>query len=99
MICISYFACNLNKDVEVFWYCVLIVELTFWYSASYGFFLSTVFNDLSLVIAMIPVLIVPLFLVAGFFTNLNNVPKVFYPLEYVSMFKYGFQALIQNNYR
>jgi len=48
--------------------------------------------------AMIPVLIVPLFLVGGFFTNLNEVPKVFYPLEYFSMFKYGFQALITNNY-
>lgn len=49
--------------------------------------------------ALVPVVIIPLMLVGGFFTNLRNVPKLFYPLEYVSMFKYGWQAYIENNYR
>jgi ABC-type multidrug transport system permease subunit len=98
-IAIAYFPCNLNNDVGVFFMCVLIIELIFWMAASYGLLISTLIEDLNVAMALVPVLIIPLMLVGGFFNNLSNVPKVFYPLEYISMFKYGFQALITNNYR
>ena len=68
-------------------------------AASYGAILSTVVRRIELVMAMVPVLIIPLMLVAGFFINLNQVPKFFYWMEYISMFKYGFQASIQNQFR
>jgi ABC-type multidrug transport system permease subunit len=61
--------------------------------------LSALFKDMTVVMALVPVVIIPLMLTGGFFTNLNNVPKVFYALEYISMFKYGWQAYIENNYR
>jgi len=61
--------------------------------------LSALFKDMTVVMALVPVVIIPLMLTGGFFTNLNNVPKVFYALEYISMFKYGWQAYLQNNYR
>lgn len=38
-------------------------------------------------------------LLAGFFMNLNDTPKVFYAIAYISPFKYGFQALMQNEYK
>lgn len=98
-IAIMYFPVHLDNRAFVFFWAVLISELVYFMSASYGLLLSATFKDMTVVMALVPVVIVPLMLVGGFFTNLNNVPKLFYPLEYISMFKYGFQTYIYNNYR
>lgn len=45
--------------------------------------------------ALVPVLIIPFMLLGGFFINLDNIHDVrviFYPIMYLSPFKYGFQA-------
>jgi ABC-type multidrug transport system permease subunit len=77
-IVIAYFPCNLNNDVGVFFMCMLILELVYWMSGSYGLLVSTLVTDGNLGIALVPLLIIPLMLSAGFFINLNNVPKFFY---------------------
>lgn len=42
--------------------------------------------------AIIPALAVPLMVMAGFLVNQNNIPYFFYEFEYLSPFKYCFQA-------
>jgi hypothetical protein len=45
--------------------------------------------------ALVPVLIIPFMLLGGFFINLdgvNDVRVIFYPIMYLSPFKYGFQG-------
>lgn len=79
-IVIMYFAVPLNHKASVFFWAVLISELVYFFGASYGFFLSALFKDITVVMALVPVVIIPLMLVGGFFTNLNNIPKIFYPL-------------------
>lgn len=37
-------------------------------------------------------------LFAGFFVNQSNIPEFLYPFKYISLFKYGLQAFIQNEY-
>lgn len=96
---IMYFPVHLDNRAHVFFWALLISELVYWMSASYGMLLSATFKDMTVVMALVPIVIIPLMLVGGFFTNLNNVPKLFYPLEYISMFKYGFQTYVYNNYR
>lgn len=47
--------------------------------------------------ALVPVLIIPFMLLGGFFINLddvNDIRVVFYPIMYLSPFKYGFQAIM-----
>ena len=47
--------------------------------------------------ALVPVLIIPFMLLGGFFINLNDVHDIrviFYPIMYISPFKYGFQAMM-----
>ena len=47
--------------------------------------------------ALVPVLIIPFMLLGGFFINLNNVNDIrviFYPIMYLSPFKYGFQSIM-----
>ncbi len=67
-------------------------------SSSYGFLLSTLFKDAAVVMALVPALIIPLLLVGGFFAPLNQVPKFYYIFEYISMFKYGYQALVHSQF-
>ena len=47
---------------------------------------------------MIPVLIIPFMMLSGFFISLDEVPKVFIPLEYLSPFRYGYQGIIMNEF-
>jgi hypothetical protein len=45
--------------------------------------------------ALVPILIIPFMLLSGFFINLNGVVDVrviFYPIMYLSPFKYGYQS-------
>jgi len=56
--------------------------------------MSTIFPKPEMVLALAPVIIIPLLMFAGFFVNQNNIPYFFYPIQYLSFVKYGFQAKI-----
>jgi hypothetical protein len=45
-----------------------------------------------------PVILIPFMLFSGFFVNLDNVPWFLKEFEYISLYKYGNQALILNEY-
>jgi len=45
--------------------------------------------------ALVPLLIIPFMLLSGFFLNLDkyhDIRVIFYPVMYLSPFKYGYQA-------
>lgn len=97
-IVIAYFPCNLTNTASVFFKSALSLALCAFMSSSFGLLLSTLFSDAGVVIALVPVLIIPFLLVGGFFVPLETVPKVFYPFEYLSMFRYGFEGMIYSQY-
>lgn len=43
-------------------------------------------------------LIIPFMLFAGFFVNQDNIPWYLKEFQYLSIFKYGYQALFLNEY-
>jgi hypothetical protein len=45
--------------------------------------------------ALTPALIIPFMVMGGFFVNQADIPYVFYPFLYLSVFKYSFQASVQ----
>lgn len=61
---------------------------------SYGLCLSVVFTKVEMAMSLVPVIIVPFMLLSGYLVNQEKIPYYFYPIEYVSMFKYGFQASV-----
>ncbi len=67
----------------------------YYFGASYGFFISVMIPKAEIAMAMIPILIIPFILFSGFLVNVNDVPYVFYPWIYMSMFKYGYSAGLQ----
>jgi hypothetical protein len=67
--------------------------------SSYGLVLSTIFKDASVLMALVPALIIPLLLVGGFFAPLNSVNIFFQIFSYLSMFRYGYEALVQTQFQ
>ena len=49
-------------------------------------------------VTLTPVLIIPFMLFAGFFVNQDNIPWFLIEFQYLSIFKYGYQALFLNEY-
>ncbi len=43
-------------------------------------------------------MVIPFALFSGFFLNSNQIPKYLIPIEYISLFKYGYQSLFLNEY-
>ena len=68
---------------------------TYFCSISFGLFFSVILPKPELAMSLSPMIMVPFMLFGGFFVNQNNVPYYFYPIQYISMFKYGFQAAVQ----
>jgi hypothetical protein len=72
-----------------------MVNAVYFCSASYGLLYAALIPKLETAMALVPVLIIPFMLLGGFFINLDNVTDVrviFYPIMYLSPFKYGFQG-------
>lgn len=74
---------------------MIIGNCTYFCSVSYGILFSLVLGKAELAMAMVPMINVPFMLFAGFFSNQNSVPYYFYPVQYLSMFKYGYQAAVE----
>ena len=56
--------------------------------------MAAVFTNPEMAMALVPVIIIPFMVMAGFFVNQNSIPYFFYPYEYLSTFKYNFQPAI-----
>ena len=87
----TYFRFHLLNYILI----VGIGEVCFFAAVSYGLLLSVIFPKAEMAMSLVPMLIIPFMLFAGFFVNQNNIPYYFYPISYLSMFKYSFQAAVQ----
>jgi len=74
---------------------VIIANCTFFAGVSYGYFFAIVVPNPEMTMALIPMVMLPLMLMGGFYVNQNNIPYFFYEIKYVSMFKYGYQACVE----
>ena len=93
---IVYWATKLGlQNFEEMINLIIMVNAVYFCSASYGLVYAALIPKLETAMALVPVLIIPFMLLGGFFINLDNVTDVrviFYPIMYLSPFKYGFQA-------
>lgn len=75
-------------------YSIILVAAT----SAFGLTLGAAISDKQVAVASTPVLIIPFMLFAGFFVNQNNIPVFLRPFEYISLFKYGYQVFMYNEY-
>ena len=59
-----------------------------------GFALGCLFSDKNIASSLIPILVIPMMGVSGFFVRPGNVANIFLPFKYMSIFKWGTQAFV-----
>ena len=87
-----YFVVHLNESVTSFFFSYLTIVLVSWMGSAYGLFISALFADLEVALALVPVFVGPFLLVGGYFAPLSQVPDFYKIFEYLSMFKYGYEG-------
>lgn len=86
--------CKLNLPILIYLILVGLLVLIYAASGSYALIISTLFSDKQLAVTLTPILIIPFMLFAGFFVNQDNIPIWLIQFQYLSFFKYGYQALM-----
>ena len=95
---IVYYAIGYTPMAENFFMFLLILVLIYNASSGYSLIISAGFSDKQLAVTLTPVLIIPFMLFAGFFVSSDEIPGYLKEFEYLSIFKYGYQALMHNNF-
>lgn len=99
MISIIYFGVGLNQSSQdKYWIAVLVAIITYYTGTAYGLLISVCIPKLEVAMAMTPVVLIPLMAFAGFFVNQDKIPYYFIEFEYISPWKYAFQALCWNEF-
>jgi len=95
---IVYFTVQLNPQVDKFFLFLLTLILIYNASSGYSLIISASFSDKQLAVTLTPVLIIPFMLFAGFFVSTDSIPVYLKIFEYLSIFKYGYQGLMMNEF-
>jgi len=95
---IVYFTVALNPGVNHFLLFLATLILIYNASSGYSLIISASFSDKQLAVTLTPVLIIPFMLFAGFFVSASSIPWFLKEFEYLSIFKYGYQALLLNQF-
>ena len=67
-------------------------------AGSYALVISCMISEKQVAVSLTPVLIIPFMLFAGFFVSSDNIPIFLIEFQYISFFKYSYQALMLNQY-
>lgn len=95
LVLIQYFVIHLDNSASAFFATLGSCWLVYWMASAYGLLLSSIFPDPEVALSLVPVLIIPLMLLGGFFAPLENVHDFFRVFEVISVFKYGYQTSMQ----
>lgn len=96
--CIVYFTVGLNPTAGHFFVFLLTLILIYNSSSGYSLIISASFANKQVAVTLTPVLIIPFMLFAGFFVASSSIPVFLKEFEYLSIFKYGYQALMMNEF-
>jgi len=93
---IVYWMAGLSATSEQFFMLYFTVFLLNLCGNSLGLLLGSMIKDAKLVSAAVPLIFLPLALLAGFFKNTDNIPRWIGWIQYISPMKYGFIVLLSN---
>jgi ATP-binding cassette, subfamily G (WHITE), eye pigment precursor transporter len=68
-------------------------------AVSYGYMMSCISSNLNVVLALAPMLLVPLMLFGGLFINSGSIPVYFVWFRYISWFSYSNEIMVVNQWR
>jgi len=79
----------------MFWLTILSVSLA---SGSLGLMLGCLLPNAEVAVTLAPVIIIPFMIFGGFFINISNIPVWLRWIQYLSLFKWSFQAFATNEF-
>lgn len=97
--CLIYYAIGFST-VYMYKFALFLVILILLYNAATGYamVIGTMVSDKALAVTLTPVLLIPFMLFSGFFVAPEDIPNWLTPFEYLSIFKFGYQALFLNEF-
>jgi ABC-type multidrug transport system permease subunit len=93
---VIYWMVGLSSTAEQFFIMYLILFLMCFVGSSIGLLAGSILKDAKGITEVIPIFLLPIIVISGFFKNAENMPKWFSWLEYISPFKYGFIAITES---
>ena len=94
-----YFLTGLNHNSFLnYLYFVMTVFLTGYAGSSFAIFMSCIIDKAELAPAIFPILIFTQTLTSGYFVSQKDIPSIFLPFKYISIFRYSYQSLALNEF-
>lgn len=96
---IVYWATGLRAGIGFFFQFLVILQLVSLAGFSFGLLAACIFNDLSVALALSILILLPFMIFSGLFLNVNTVPVWLRWIQWVSPMRYGYSALMENQFR
>jgi ABC-type multidrug transport system ATPase subunit len=94
-----YFILGLNDHgMDKYFIYILIIFGAGYAGSSMGIFMSAIIDNPQIIPAVFPLLLYTQIISSGYFVSQSNIPYVFYPFKYISLFRYTYQALSWNEF-
>lgn len=96
---LTYFLVGFNTDsIERFFQQMLVSVLLTLASTALGINIGCIFNDVSVALAITPLIFMPMMLFSGFYVNSDSISVWLKWIEYASPFRYSFEAYVYNEF-
>lgn len=96
--CIIYFGIGMTITANQFFIFFAAIYLTGETAASLGYFISSIFQHEETAVELAPIVVMPLILFGGQFSNSGTLQSWISWLQYISPIRYAFEVLVTNEY-
>ncbi|EAR86558.2 ABC-2 family transporter protein (macronuclear) [Tetrahymena thermophila SB210] len=97
-IVISYYMVGLNANFGRFCFFILVNILCSFIGQSQGMFFGSLFKDAHTATSVTPMMVFPFMLFGGFYKNVNDMPDWNAWIQWLSCYRYAFEASVRSNY-
>ncbi|KAL4474939.1 hypothetical protein ABPG74_001635 [Tetrahymena malaccensis] len=95
---ISYYMVGLNPNFGRFCFFILVNILCSFIGQSQGMFFGSLFKDAHTATSVTPMMVFPFMLFGGFYKNVNDMPNWNAWIQWLSCYRYAFEASVRSNY-
>jgi ABC-type multidrug transport system ATPase subunit len=96
---IEYFFTGLSRDnFDKYLIFIITIFLTGYAGTSFAIFISSLIDTRELIPVIFPFFILTQVMCSGYFVTEDNIPYIFYPFKYISIFRYCYQSLCWNEF-
>ncbi|GLJ06729.1 hypothetical protein SUGI_0046430 [Cryptomeria japonica] len=94
----TFWAVGLSGGLSGFGFFVLVLIASFWSANSFVTFLSGAVTNLNVSYTIVIALLAYFLLLSGFFITRSRIPPYWIWFHYISLFKYPYEAVLQNEF-